>query len=83
MRKKAAVIKSIDMCRAICLFPIADTLSALGKMTKGQILEVILDQPLWLQRMPRNLIRQGHKLLNVQRIEGPKHRLCIEAFGLQ
>ncbi len=83
MRKKTAVTKTIDMCRAICLFPIMDTLSALGKMTKGQILEVIIDHPLSLQQMPRNLTRQGHKMVSVQRIEGPKHRLFIEAYGLQ
>ncbi len=81
--KKTIIAKTLDACRLICLFPLMDTLAALQKMTKGQVLEVILDQPLWLQRMPRNLIRQGHKLLSVERIEGPKHRLCIEAFGLQ
>lgn len=82
MRKKIMVTKTMDMCHAICLFPIMDTLKALEKMTRGQVLEVVLDHPLSLQKMPRNLIRQGHKMLRVQRIEGPKHRVLIEAFGL-
>lgn len=81
--KKTVVARTLDACRLICLFPLMDTLAALQKMTKGQVLEVVLDQPLWLQRMPRNLARQGHRLVSVQRIEGPKHRLWIEAFGLQ
>jgi len=81
--KKTVIARTIDACRLICLFPLMDTLTALQKMTKGQILEVILDQPLWLQRMPRNLTKEGHKLLSIERIDGPKHRLWIEAFGLQ
>jgi TusA-related sulfurtransferase len=79
---KTVITKTLNACRLICLFPLMDTLAALQKMTRGQILEVILDQPLWLQKMPRNLQRQGHKLMSIERIEGPKHRLFIEAFGL-
>ncbi|HLD94001.1 MAG TPA: sulfurtransferase TusA family protein, partial [Anaerolineales bacterium] len=81
--KKTVIAKTMDLCRLICLFPLMDALAALQKMTKGEILEVTMDQPLWLQKMPRNLARQGHKLISAQRIEGPKHRLLIEAFGQQ
>jgi TusA-related sulfurtransferase len=80
--KKTAITKSLNACRLICLFPLMDTLAALQKMAKGEILEVIMDQPLWLQKMPRNLIREGHKLLSIQRVDGPKHRMLIEAHGL-
>jgi TusA-related sulfurtransferase len=81
--KKTVIARTLDACRLLCLFPLMDTLAALQKMAKGQMLEVIMDQPLWLQRMPRNLTREGHKIVKLERIEGSKHRLWIEAFGLQ
>ncbi len=82
-KQSPKVAKSLDVRRLICMFPDMDTLACLENMAKGQILEVICDYPLALQRLPRNLTREGHKLVSVERIEGPKHRLCIEAFGLQ
>ncbi len=76
------IAKTLDVRRLICMFPDMDTLACLEKMAKGQILEVICDYPLALQRLPRNLIRKGHKLLSIKRVEGPTHRILIEAFGL-
>lgn len=75
--------KTLDVCGLICPYPDMDTLATLKKMAKGEILEVILDYPLSLERIPRNLTKQGHKLLDVERIDGPKHRMFIEAYGLK
>jgi TusA-related sulfurtransferase len=52
-------------------------------MQKGEILEVLLDYPLSVERIPRNLKKQGHKLLSVEQLGGPNHRLFIEAYGLK
>jgi TusA-related sulfurtransferase len=46
-------------------------------------LEVLLDYPLSVERIPRNLKKQGHKLLSVEQLGGPNHRLFIEAYGLK
>jgi TusA-related sulfurtransferase len=80
--KKPKIAKTIDVRKLLCISPDMDTLRCLELMVRGQILEVICDHPLALQRLPRNLIRKGHKLLSIERIEGPTHRLFIEAFGL-
>ena len=82
MKKKFKIGKTLDVRRLLCISPDMDTLRCLEKMARGQILEVICDHPLALQRLPRNLIRKGHKLLYIQRVEGSNHRLFIEAFGL-
>jgi len=55
----------------------------LKKMTKGEVLEVLLDYPMSVERIPRNLKKQGHKLISVEQIDGPNHRMLIEAFGLK
>ncbi len=83
MPKTIEVTKTLDACGLICPYPDMDTLATLKHMAKGEILEVFLDYPLSLERIPRNLIKQGHKLLDTQRIEGSKHRMIIEAYGLQ
>ena len=82
MKKKHKIAKTLDVRKLLCLSPDMDTLACLEKMVKGQILEVICDHPLAMQRLPRNLIKKGHRLFNIQRIEGPTHRMFIEAFGL-
>jgi tRNA 2-thiouridine synthesizing protein A len=83
MEKTIIASKTLDVCGMICPYPDMDTLATLKMMVKGEVLEVILDYPLSLERIPRNLTKQGHKLLGVERIDGPKHRMFIEAHGLK
>jgi len=75
--------KTIDECGKICPYPDMDTMTALKKMGKGEVLEVLLDYPLSVERIPRNMKKQGHKVLKVERLEGPNHRILIEAYGLK
>jgi TusA-related sulfurtransferase len=75
--------KTLDVRGKICPYPDMDTMTTLKKMEKGEILEVLLDYPLSVERIPRNLKKQKHKLLSVEQLDGPNHRLYIEAFGLK
>ena len=75
--------KTLDVKGKICPYPDMDTMTTLKKMEKGQILEVFLDYPLSVERIPRNLKKQKHKLLSTEKIDGPIHRLLIEAYGLK
>ena len=61
--------------------PDVNTQKALKKMKKGEILEVIVDYPLSLERIPRNVEKQGHKILKIERISGPEHRIWILVGG--
>lgn len=47
--------KTLDVCGKICPYPDMDTMVTLKKMEKGEILEVLLDYPLSVERIPRNL----------------------------
>ena len=75
--------KTLDVRGKICPYPDMDTMTTLKKMEKGEILEVLLDYPLSVERIPRNLKKQKHKLLEVEKLDGPNHRMLIEAHGLR
>jgi len=75
--------KTIDERGKICPYPDVDTMTTLKKMQKGEILEVLVDYPLSVERIPRSAQKAGHKVLRVQQVEGPTHSLVIEVLGLK
>jgi TusA-related sulfurtransferase len=77
------ITKTLDVRGKICPYPDMDTMTTLKKMEKGQVLEVLLDYPLSVERIPRNLKKQKHKLIEVEKLDGPNHRMLIEAYGLK
>jgi tRNA 2-thiouridine synthesizing protein A len=83
MSEDTTPTKTLDVRGKICPYPDMDTMTTLKKMTKGEILEVLLDYPLSLERMPRGLKKQKHKLLSTEQVDGPEHRMLIEAYGLK
>ena len=48
-------------------------------MGKGQILEVLLDYPLSVERVPRNAENRQHRVILIERTSGAEHRILIEA----
>ena len=48
-------------------------------MKAGQILKVVVDYPLSLERIPRNVTAEGHKVLKIEKINGPVHEIYIQA----
>lgn len=75
--------KTLDVRGKICPYPDMDTMTTLKKMAKGEILEVLLDYPLSVERIPRSLRKQKHKLLASEPLDSPNHRMLIEAHGLK
>ncbi|MBT3188506.1 MAG: hypothetical protein HN736_03690 [Anaerolineae bacterium] len=83
MTEEVVVTKTVDVRGEICPYPDMKTMVALKKMKKGEVLEVLMDYPLSIERIPRSLKKKKHNLLSVVQVEGPDHRLLIEAFGLK
>ena len=83
MAEEIVVTKTLDVRGEICPYPDMKTMVALKKMKKGEILEVLMDYPLSIERIPRSLTKKKHKLLSTVQIDGPDHRLLIEAYGLE
>jgi len=73
------VDKTLDVRGEICPNPDVRTMTTLEKMEKGQVLEVLVDYPLSVERIPRNVENRKHKLLKVEQVNGPEHRILIEA----
>ena len=79
MADEIKVDKTLDVKGEICPNPYVRTMTTLEKMEKGQILEVLVDYPLSVERIPRNVENRKHKVLKVEQISGPEHRILIEA----
>lgn len=69
---------TIDVRGEICPYPDIKTRKKLKEMKSGEILEVLTDYPLSLERIPRNAEKEGHKVLSVEKINGPEHRILIK-----
>ncbi|MGB3128120.1 MAG: sulfurtransferase TusA family protein [Dehalococcoidia bacterium] len=79
MTTEARPDKTLDVRGEICPNPDVRTMTTLEKMEKGQILEVLVDYPLSVERIPRNVENRKHKVLGVEQVKGPEHRILIEA----
>ncbi len=69
---------TIDVRGEICPYPDIKTRKKLKEMSSGQVLEVLTDYPLSLERIPRNAEKEGHTVLSVEKINGPEHRMLIK-----
>jgi tRNA 2-thiouridine synthesizing protein A len=79
MSDEINVAQTLDVRGEICPNPDVRTLTTLEKMEKGQILEVLVDYPLSVERIPKNAENRKHKVLKVEKVDGPEHRILIEA----
>ena len=79
MTDEVKVTQTFDVRGEICPNPDVKTMTTLEKMEKGQILEVLVDYPLSVERIPKNAEKRKHKVLKVENISGPEHRILIEA----
>jgi TusA-related sulfurtransferase len=73
-----SVDEVLDVQGEICPYPDIKTRKKLKQMKPGQILKVVVDYPLSVERIPRNVTAEGHKVLAVQRVSGPLYELYIE-----
>ena len=76
-----SVDEVLDVQGEICPYPDIKTRRKLKQMKPDQILKVIVDYPLSLERIPRNVRAEGHKVLKVERINGPVHEIYIQVAG--
>ena len=71
--------KTIDVRGEICPNPDIKVRAALEKMQPGQILEVLVDYPLSVERVPRNAENRKHRVVSVEQLNETEHRILIEA----
>jgi len=71
--------QTLDVKGEICPNPDVRSMTTLEKMERGQVLEVLVDYPMSVERIPQNATKRGHKVLKIEQIDGPDHRILIEA----
>lgn len=79
MADETRIDKTLDVRGEICPNPDIKARAALEKMGKGQILEILLDYPLSVERVPRNAENRQHRVILIERASGAEHRILIEA----
>ena len=68
----------LDVKGEICPYPDIKTRKKLKQMKPGQVLKVLTDYPLSVERIPRNVEKEGHKVLKIERVDGPTHEIFIQ-----
>ncbi len=76
MTKKAIVV--MDLRGEACPYPALYAKARLGKMAKGEILEVIADGMCTIGGMPDAIAQAGHKLIDAEIIDHGVYRYSIE-----
>jgi len=70
--------KTIDITKEHCPMTFVKTKLALEKLKKGDQLTVFLSEGEPLDNVPKTAKEQGHKVLEVSKVEGPTYKIVIE-----
>jgi TusA-related sulfurtransferase len=60
MSEEITITKTLDVCGKICPYPDMNTMTTLKKMSKGEVLEVLLDYP--IKRRDINSFRSSNSM---------------------
>ncbi|MBQ8867300.1 MAG: sulfurtransferase TusA family protein [Bacteroidaceae bacterium] len=69
---------TLDITQEHCPMTFVRTKLKLAQIEKGDILEVLLSEGEPLENVPRSAEEQGFKVIAVEHVEGPVHRVIIE-----
>jgi len=72
---------TLDVRGEICPYPDVKTKKKLKSMKPGEILEVIVDYPLSVERIPRTVEKMGHELLKIVKVGESEWKLYIKVKG--
>jgi len=70
--------KTIDITKEHCPMTFVKTKLALEKLKKGDQLTVFLSEGEPLDNVPKTAKEQGHKVLEVSKVEGLTYKIVIE-----
>jgi len=70
--------KTVDIKGEHCPFTFVRSKLALETMKAGEILEIITDHEPATQNVPRSMENEGHKLLDLQKINDTDWRIIIQ-----
>lgn len=71
----------LDLRGVLCPLNFVETKLKLEEMEEGHVLEVILDDGDPIRNVPRSVKQEGHRILEVRRLEDDSYRLLIRKVG--
>lgn len=57
----------LDVRGEVCPYPDVKSQRKVKSMKSGDVLEVLIDYPLSVERIPRSMQKQGHEVLKVEK----------------
>jgi len=81
--KKYNIKQRLDITDEVCPGTFVMTKLKLEEMETGEILEVLLKGKVPLRNVPRSVKCDGHKILDLERLENGIYRLIIEKGQLE
>ena len=70
--------KSINIKGEVCPFTFVKSKLAIEQIGSGQVLEVILNNEEAIENIPRSMNDEGHKVLEVKKINGTDWKILIK-----
>lgn len=78
MDNKIRVDYTLDLRGEPCPYPLIYSLEMLGRMEKGQVLELIADCPQSFRSVPEEAVKQGYTIVAGPFEEGPVIRFYLQ-----
>jgi TusA-related sulfurtransferase len=72
------VDRRIDIRGEVCPYTFVKSKMALEDLESGQVLEVVVDHEPATENVPRSMERDGHRVLEVKKIEENTWRIVIQ-----
>lgn len=77
MEKKGEQQYLLDVRGYVCPFPSLYAMRSLSELSKGDVLEVLTDNPASCQTLPSTVERQGYKVFAVEKVEKNLWRILV------
>ncbi len=78
---EAKIDARLDLEGVACPLNFVKTKLKLEEMEKGDVLEVILDDGEPIQMVPRSVKEEGHRILEVEKVDDIHYRLLVVKEG--
>ncbi len=69
--------EQLDLRGTLCPLNFVKTKLTLEEMAEGEVLEIILDDGDPMRNVPRSVKQEGHKIVNVEKLDDGCYRLAI------
>lgn len=69
--------EQLDLRGILCPLNFVKTKLKLEEMAEGEVLEIILDDGDPMRNVPRSVKQEGHKIVNVEKLDDGCYRLAI------